>query len=101
MEAAGPACPECGAPRQADHTPSCACGPRAAAALLEARTAEAAAAEDFNPLRIRPYVALEETGRGTGREEGGAGAAGGPGASGGSDAPDEAGASGGSGGSGA
>ncbi|MBT2414579.1 peptidoglycan-binding protein [Streptomyces sp. ISL-12] len=60
-EAAGPACPECGAPRQADNTPSCECGPRAADALLEARTAEAAAAEDFNPLRIRPYVALEET----------------------------------------
>lgn len=101
--AAGPACPACGAPRQADHTPSCACGPRAADAMLEARTAEAAAAEDFNPLRIRPYVALEETGHGTGqgtghgtgREEAGAGAAGTPGAA---DAPDAAARSGASGG---
>ncbi|MFE5889026.1 peptidoglycan-binding protein [Streptomyces sp. NPDC056462] len=31
-------------------------------ALREARTAEAAAAEDFDPLRIRPYVELEGTG---------------------------------------
>ncbi|MEU4659035.1 peptidoglycan-binding protein [Streptomyces sp. NPDC023723] len=57
----GAACPECGAPRRADRTPSCPCGPRAADALLETRTAEAAAAEDFNPLRIRPYVALDES----------------------------------------
>ncbi|GGS74078.1 peptidoglycan-binding domain-containing protein [Streptomyces griseoviridis] len=64
-EGAGPACPECGAPREADHTPSCACGPKAADALQEARTAQAAAAEDFDPLRIRPYVALEEAETGT------------------------------------
>ena len=51
-------CPECGAPRGADNTPSCACTERAADAHLEARTAEAAAAEDFDPLRIRPYVEL-------------------------------------------
>ncbi|MFD0393255.1 hypothetical protein ACFQ3Z_15225 [Streptomyces nogalater] len=39
-----------------DHTPACDCTERAAAALRETRTAEAAAAEDFDPLRIRPYV---------------------------------------------
>ncbi|MBV7698438.1 peptidoglycan-binding protein [Streptomyces sp. TRM70350] len=54
-------CPECGAPRGADNTPSCACGERAAEALRDARTAEQAAAEDFDPLRIRPYVALDAT----------------------------------------
>ncbi|MFI6015960.1 peptidoglycan-binding protein [Streptomyces sp. NPDC051243] len=52
-------CPECGTPRTADNTPSCGCGPRASEALRDARTAEAAAAEDFDPLRIRPYVELE------------------------------------------
>ncbi|MFI9610554.1 peptidoglycan-binding protein [Streptomyces sp. NPDC052023] len=51
-------CPECGTPRGADNTPSCECGERAAEALRDARTAEQAAAEDFDPLRIRPYVAL-------------------------------------------
>ncbi|MFI1568301.1 peptidoglycan-binding protein [Streptomyces sp. NPDC020490] len=51
-------CPECGAPRTADNTPSCPCGRRASQALREARRAEAAAAEDFDPLRIRPYVDL-------------------------------------------
>ncbi|MEU9857518.1 peptidoglycan-binding domain-containing protein [Streptomyces sp. NPDC047974] len=40
----GHACPDCG-----DRRPGCAC----------ARTAEAAAAEDFDPLRIRPYVTLD------------------------------------------
>ncbi|MEU2544603.1 peptidoglycan-binding domain-containing protein [Streptomyces roseolus] len=40
----GHACPDCGGRR-----PGCAC----------ARTAEAAAAEDFDPLRIRPYVTLD------------------------------------------
>ncbi|MEV5434527.1 peptidoglycan-binding domain-containing protein [Streptomyces sp. NPDC052682] len=55
----GHPCPECGAPRQPDNTPSCACTERAAEALRETRTAEAAAAEDFDPLRIRPYVELE------------------------------------------
>ncbi|MBZ6228936.1 peptidoglycan-binding domain-containing protein [Streptomyces olivaceus] len=54
-------CPECGTPRAADHTPSCACGTRASEALRDARTAQAAAAEDFNPLRIRPYVELDGT----------------------------------------
>ncbi|NEB02568.1 peptidoglycan-binding domain-containing protein [Streptomyces sp. SID13726] len=55
----GHQCPECGAPRGADNTPSCGCTQRASDALREARTAEAAAAEDFDPLRIRPYVELE------------------------------------------
>jgi hypothetical protein len=67
-------CPECSTPRASDGTPSCACGRRASEALLETRTAEAAAAEDFDPLRIRPYVEL-------GDERGGspAAAGGGPG----------------------
>ena len=55
----GLVCPECGAPRAPDGTPSCACTQRASDALRDARTAEAAAAEDFDPLRIRPYVELE------------------------------------------
>ncbi|WP_228917055.1 peptidoglycan-binding protein [Streptomyces sp. DH20] len=57
----GHPCPECGAPRHADNTPSCGCTRRAADALRDARTAEAAAAEDFDPLRIRPYVDLDGT----------------------------------------
>ncbi|WP_406057945.1 peptidoglycan-binding protein [Streptomyces sp. NBC_01077] len=53
----GHVCPECGVER-----PGCACA-----------RAELAAAEDFDPLRIRPYVTLDAT-------EGGAdGGAGGPG----------------------
>ncbi|NUP79186.1 MAG: peptidoglycan-binding protein, partial [Nonomuraea sp.] len=55
----GHQCPECGAPRGADNTPSCGCTRRASDALRDARTAEQAAAEDFDPLRIRPYVELE------------------------------------------
>jgi len=55
----GHLCPECGAPRGTDNTPSCGCARRAADALRETRTAEAAAAEDFDPLRIRPYVDLD------------------------------------------
>ncbi|MFI6486035.1 peptidoglycan-binding protein [Streptomyces sp. NPDC050564] len=54
----GHVCPECTAPRTPDGTPSCACTQRASDALRDARTAEAAAAEDFDPLRIRPYVEL-------------------------------------------
>ncbi|MFV0136256.1 peptidoglycan-binding protein [Streptomyces sp. HMX87] len=65
----GHPCPQCGARRQPDNTPSCGCGPRASDALREARTAQAAAAEDFDPLRIRPYVELE------GAAEGGAASA--------------------------
>ncbi|MFC7893246.1 peptidoglycan-binding protein [Streptomyces sp. NPDC057381] len=59
--ASGHSCPECGTPREADNTPACACGTRAADALRDARTAQAAAAEDFDPLRIRPYVELDGT----------------------------------------
>jgi hypothetical protein len=58
----GHQCPECGAPRDSDNTPSCGCTRRAADALRDARTAEQAAAEDFDPLRIRPYVELEHDG---------------------------------------
>ncbi len=54
-------CPECGAPRGTDNTPSCACTERASEALRDAREAQAAAAEDFDPLRIRPYVELDGT----------------------------------------
>ncbi|MEU1006802.1 peptidoglycan-binding domain-containing protein [Streptomyces sp. NPDC005890] len=56
----GTRCPECGTPWGADHTPSCDCTERAAEALRQARTAEAAAAEDFDPLRIRPYVEVPD-----------------------------------------
>ncbi|MFJ4789584.1 peptidoglycan-binding protein [Streptomyces sp. NPDC088794] len=66
-EPTGHECPECGAPRGADNTPSCGCTQRASDALRDARTAEAAAAEDFDPLRIRPYVELTGEG-GTGSE---------------------------------
>ncbi|MEV3972552.1 peptidoglycan-binding protein [Streptomyces sp. NPDC050698] len=55
----GHPCPECGAPRQRDNTPACACTHRAAEALRDARSAQAAAAEDFDPLRIRPYVEID------------------------------------------
>jgi hypothetical protein len=51
-------CPGCGTPRRADQTPACACALRAADALREAREREAAEAEDFDPLRVRPYVGL-------------------------------------------
>ncbi|MEV1068443.1 peptidoglycan-binding domain-containing protein [Streptomyces sp. NPDC050263] len=54
-------CPECGALRAPDNTPSCACAQRAADTLRDTRSAEAAAAEDFDPLRIRPYVELDGT----------------------------------------
>lgn len=59
-ESEGRTCPECGTPRGPDGTPSCDCTERASEALREARTAEAAAAEDFDPLRIRPYVEVAE-----------------------------------------
>ncbi|MFE3162012.1 peptidoglycan-binding protein [Streptomyces sp. NPDC059224] len=68
----GHRCPECGAPRGPDNTPSCDCTRRASDALRAARTAEQAAAEDFDPLRIRPYVDLS-----AGGTEAGAGAEGG------------------------
>src|SRR5262245_4545026 len=55
----GHQCPECGTPKGPDGSPSCDCNQRTADALRDARTAEQAAAEDFDPLRIRPYVAIE------------------------------------------
>ncbi|MEU9155631.1 peptidoglycan-binding domain-containing protein [Streptomyces sp. NPDC048417] len=64
----GHLCPECGAPRGRDNTPSCDCTRRASDALRDARTAEQAAAEDFDPLRIRPYVDLSGAGTGTGAD---------------------------------
>ncbi|MFJ8532259.1 peptidoglycan-binding protein [Streptomyces sp. NPDC093591] len=54
----GPVCPLCGAPRASDGTPACSCARRASEARRNARTAEAAAAEDFDPVRIRPFVEL-------------------------------------------
>ncbi|MGJ7419687.1 hypothetical protein AB9128_27965, partial [Streptomyces cinereoruber] len=59
----GHVCPECGV-----HRPGCACA-----------RAELAAAEDFDPLRIRPYVTLDapedaEVPEGTGAGTYGAGA---------------------------
>ncbi|WP_448317457.1 peptidoglycan-binding protein [Streptomyces sp. CO7] len=54
-------CPGCGTPRRADRTPSCACALQAADALREARERETAEAEDFDPLRVRPYVGLGGT----------------------------------------
>ncbi|MEU8984845.1 peptidoglycan-binding domain-containing protein [Streptomyces sp. NPDC048309] len=78
----GHVCPECTAPRTPDGTPSCACTQRASDALRDARTAEAAAAEDFDPLRIRPYVELgAEDSEGSGGA-GGSMAAGGSGGAG-------------------
>ncbi|MDG4862460.1 peptidoglycan-binding protein, partial [Streptomyces sp. T-3] len=53
-------CPECGTPRGADGAPDCACAQRASDAARDVRSAEAAAAEDFDPLRIRPYVSLPD-----------------------------------------
>ncbi|KAB1989926.1 peptidoglycan-binding domain-containing protein [Streptomyces triticiradicis] len=58
-EPTGHVCPECAAYRAQDGTPSCACARTASDALRDKRAAQAAAAaEDFNPLRIRPYVEL-------------------------------------------
>ena len=60
-EPTGHVCPECAAYRAQDGTPSCACARARTAsdALRDKRAAQAAAAaEDFNPLRIRPYVEL-------------------------------------------
>ncbi|MFE3180047.1 peptidoglycan-binding protein [Streptomyces violascens] len=45
-----------------DGRPGCACAERAAETLHAERSAEAAAAEDFDPLRIRPYVMLPNAG---------------------------------------
>ncbi|NED16228.1 peptidoglycan-binding domain-containing protein [Streptomyces sp. SID9124] len=78
---AGHICPECGTESRPGAVPGCACASRAAYGATGApghvtdperaaeqqrvadehhagRTAEMAAAEDFDPLRIRPYVTL-------------------------------------------
>ncbi|MFE4216891.1 peptidoglycan-binding protein [Streptomyces sp. NPDC056844] len=52
----GHMCPECGGEQGARPGAGCACGARTA--HRDARSAEIAAAEDFDPLRIRPYVTL-------------------------------------------
>ncbi|MFI7297927.1 peptidoglycan-binding protein [Streptomyces sp. NPDC050121] len=57
-EPQGGVCPLCGAPRAADGTPGCACARLASDAHRTARTTEAAVAEDFDPVRIRPFVML-------------------------------------------
>jgi hypothetical protein len=66
-ELAGPSCPECGKPRGADGTPTCSCARRASDVHRQSRTAEAAAAEDFDPVRIRPFVDIDAN---AGAEEG-------------------------------
>jgi Putative peptidoglycan binding domain len=56
----GHLCPECGTPRDNEGRagPGCACAEGAADAVRAEREAEVAAAEDFDPLRVRPYVTL-------------------------------------------
>ncbi|MBM7438705.1 peptidoglycan-binding protein [Streptomyces sp. HB132] len=55
----GQVCPECGGEQSARPGAGCACGAgEAARGVQAARAAEIAAAEDFHPLRIRPYVRL-------------------------------------------
>ncbi|MEV2247053.1 peptidoglycan-binding domain-containing protein [Streptomyces sp. NPDC049970] len=59
----GHICPECGDEQGASPGAACACADRTASrpggeAVRAARSAESAAAEDFDPLRIRPYVTL-------------------------------------------
>lgn len=78
-EPTGHVCPECAAHRAQDGTPFCGCARTASDALRDKRAAQAAA-EDFNPLRIRPYVELgtENSGH-TGGDRGPAEGTGGPG----------------------
>ncbi|MER6617612.1 peptidoglycan-binding protein [Streptomyces xantholiticus] len=56
----GSRCPECARPRNRDGSaaPGCNCAERVGAALRAERDADIAAAENFDPLRIRPYVTL-------------------------------------------
>lgn len=58
----GRRCPQCGTPRTPGGAPACGCTERTADAARDARSADAAAAGDFDPLRIRPYVTLPEPG---------------------------------------
>lgn len=59
-EPTAPACPQCGTPRATDGTPACSCGRLASEAHRDVRTAQAEAAEDFDPVRIRPFVKVGE-----------------------------------------
>ncbi|MEH0631831.1 peptidoglycan-binding protein [Streptomyces bottropensis] len=59
-EPTAPACPRCGTPRATDGTPACSCGRLASEAHRDIRTAQAEAAEDFDPVRIRPFVKVGE-----------------------------------------
>ncbi|HET6859877.1 MAG TPA: peptidoglycan-binding protein, partial [Streptomyces sp.] len=59
----GHICPGCGTERGAapeGGRPGCDCAARAVEAARAERAAETAAAEDFDPLRIRPYVTLPD-----------------------------------------
>ncbi|QCX76314.1 Putative peptidoglycan binding domain protein [Streptomyces sp. YIM 121038] len=56
----GACCPRCGRSRAPGGAPACGCARETADALRETRSAQAAAAEDFDPLHIRPYVTLPE-----------------------------------------
>ncbi|MEU0163171.1 peptidoglycan-binding protein, partial [Streptomyces sp. NPDC006261] len=81
----GHACPECGRRTAGEpgteHRVPCRCGtdtgatPLTGDELRAARSAEMAAAEDFDPLRIRPYVTLGDAsaGDGTAAGDGGSG----------------------------
>lgn len=55
-EPTAPVCPQCDTPRATDGTPACSCGRLASEAHRDIRTAQAEAAEDFDPVRIRPFV---------------------------------------------
>ncbi|WP_405651671.1 peptidoglycan-binding protein [Streptomyces sp. NBC_00019] len=57
-QSTGPACAECGTPRPADGSLACSCARRASDAHRATRMAEAEAAEDFDPVRIRPFVEI-------------------------------------------
>ncbi|WP_324793474.1 peptidoglycan-binding domain-containing protein [Streptomyces cyaneofuscatus] len=82
----GHACPECGRRTAGEpgteHRVPCRCGtdtgatPLTGDELRAARSAEMAAAEDFDPLRIRPYVTLGDASAGEGGGAGDGGAAG-------------------------
>ncbi|MGW4834935.1 peptidoglycan-binding domain-containing protein [Streptomyces globisporus] len=81
----GHACPECGRRTAGEpgteHRVPCRCGAGAGSAPLTedeqraARAAEIAAAEDFDPLRIRPYLTLTAEQTGAGADRAGAGEA--------------------------
>lgn len=82
----GHACPECGRRTAGEpgteHRVPCRCGtdtgatPLTGDELRAARSAEMAAAEDFDPLRIRPYVTLGDASAGDGGGAGDGGSAG-------------------------